>query len=462
MLQERVFKHHDFCTLGLVLQDMPATDGVLSNDDSLQHFCSIPCIEYWRSQLHSPNIKNLKTESVQRGGTKRCYTYGLFGFHKWLLGKQFEYASATQVVNGITQTQKKAVTLNGIDHLLNLYQHTLGGKIEFVMLIKKYLIHLQTAKNSPTVDNAMFAIKSFFRENDLEIDFRFNNSKRRKDPTIEDAMSLDDLRKIFSAKGIQPIEKAVFMCKFHRGLDSATFADRFNFEAWSQIVDHFGTDDSELWDITKCPVPIKLVRVKTNYRHTGFLDIDAIVALQEYLKKRTVTKMPIHSKQYIVRGSKTSAFTRKKPLVGEALFLDTSGNPISINWIGRRFGKLRRRSGVTKAYPSHEMRDLLKSTLIDSGCRPDVADHVIGHVPKDSYEKQALLYPDNVRIEFAKASNRINVLGLAEPPRNKKHSAELPNEEYVRVKASLIDDLIRINRQLGDILLRIQMDGADA
>ena len=227
------------------------------------------------------------------------------------------------------------------------------------------------------------------------------------------------------------------------------------------MVDYFETDDSEMWDISKCPVPIKLVRVKTNYPHTGFLDTDAIVALQKYLKKRTVAKTVVHSKQYIIRGSKTSTSTRKKPLAGEALFLDTSGNPISINWIGRRFGKLRRKSGVVKAYPSHEMRDLLKSTLIDSGCRPDVADHVIGHVPKDSYEKQTLLYPENVRAEFAKASNRINVLDLAKPPKNKRHNGGRHSEKYVQVKASLIDDLIRMNKQLGDVLLRIQMSGSD-
>ena len=147
--------------------------------------------------------------------------------------------------------------------------------------------------------------------------------------------------------------------------------------------------------------------------------------------------------------------------MGEALFLDTSGNPISINWIGRRFGKLRRRSGVDKAYPSHEMRDLLKSTLIDSGCRPDVADHVIGHAPKDSYEKQTLLYPDNVRAEFAKASNRINVLGLAKPSSGKRRGGKQHDEECVQVKASLIDDLVRTNRQLCDILSRIRMGGAD-
>ena len=59
---------------------------------------------------------------------------------------------------------------------------------------------------------------------------------------------------------------------------------------------------------------------------------------------------------------------------------------------------------------SHELRDLLKSTLIDSGCRRiDVADHVIGHKPKDSYEKQSVLYPETLRKEYAKASKRLNI-----------------------------------------------------
>jgi len=52
---------------------------------------------------------------------------------------------------------------------------------------------------------------------------------------------------------------------------------------------------------------------------------------------------------------------------------------------------------------------LLKSTLIDCGVRPDLADHYIGHKPKDSYEKQAILYPETLRQEFSKASKRINV-----------------------------------------------------
>jgi len=80
--------------------------------------------------------------------------------------------------------------------------------------------------------------------------------------------------------------------------------------------------------------------------------------------------------------------------------------------------KLARRAGILHLIDSdsnkynmvsHELRDLLKSTLIDSGTRMDIADHVIGHMAKDSYEKQAILYPESLRSEYMKASKRINL-----------------------------------------------------
>ncbi len=37
------------------------------------------------------------------------------------------------------------------------------------------------------------------------------------------------------------LDKAVVICKFQRGLDNSTFVDRFNFQAWEQLVDWFGT-----------------------------------------------------------------------------------------------------------------------------------------------------------------------------------------------------------------------------
>jgi len=54
---------------------------------------------------------------------------------------------------------------------------------------------------------------------------------------------------------------------------------------------------------------------------------------------------------------------------------------------------------------------LLKSTLIHYGCSRDVADHILGHAPKDSdsYEKQEKMFPEMIRIGYVKASKYINI-----------------------------------------------------
>ena len=44
-----------------------------------------------------------------------------------------------------------------------------------------------------------------------------------------------------------------------------------------------------------------------------------------------------------------------------------------------------------------------------SGCAQHAADHVLGHAPRDSYEKQAVLYPEVLRSEYAKASGHLNI-----------------------------------------------------
>ena len=94
------------------------------------------------------------------------------------------------------------------------------------------------------------------------------------------------------------------------------------------------------------------------------------------------------------------------------------GKPISRSWVFSKFrdmakGRIQKviDQNFNKQFnlDSHELRDLLKSILIDSGCRIDVADHVIGHKPKDSYEKQSSLCPETLRKEYSKASKRLNI-----------------------------------------------------
>ena len=62
---------------------------------------------------------------------------------------------------------------------------------------------------------------------------------------------------------------------------------------------------------------------------------------------------------------------------------------------------------------SHELRDLLKSTLIVCGVADYVCELAIGHKVGDSYEKQDKLYPEKTRSEFMKASKKLNIFSNA-------------------------------------------------
>ena len=135
----------------------------------------------------------------------------------------------------------------------------------------------------------MSAIKSYFVKNESPLPFSFDpeviydNTKSNMEKT---SLSLEEIFMMLTKGKPNIMEHALVLCKFHRGLDNITFADSFNYESWKQMVEYFGTDNYNNWDVTKCPVPIKLLRVKTQFIHTGFLDVDAIDALKTYLKYR--------------------------------------------------------------------------------------------------------------------------------------------------------------------------------
>jgi len=140
--------------------------------------------------------------------------------------------------------------------------------------------------------------------------------------------------------------------------------------------------------------------MKTDYPHVGFLDIDAIQSIQDYLKEEEKKGRRIEE--------------------GRPLFVNQKDNLIDVHWVSRSFNRLAETAGIqtklegysykTKySKDSHELRDLLESTLLDSGVRADVVEHVTGHKPKDSYEKQSRLFPASLRSEYMKASKRLNI-----------------------------------------------------
>ena len=149
--------------------------------------------------------------------------------------------------------------------------------------------------------------------------------------------------------------------------------------------------------------------------------------------------------------------------LGTPLFVTARGGPVTPHWVSRRFTGVAARAGIQTRMErgslrvrSHETRDLLKSTLLVAGCAPYAADHVLGHAPRDSYEMQAVLYPEALRREYSKASGMINIfagiegyLGTAADRSGERPSGEAgrPSDPEVLDQLRLVREDIRTVRE---------------
>jgi len=375
-----------------------------NNEMSFDEFNNLESIQYCKQQLRGSKFKNLSPEKTSFNSTQRIYFYHLWDFSKWLTGRTFEHEEFYQQDEDIFKRKTKKVSLKHLEHLLRIYEGSRNDK-PFRKIIKQYLQdERHSEKKVSSLNVTISSIKAYFKYNETDFDFSFNSKidhDSEDDEKEEAIFTLEDFLKILTVGKPSVTQKAVMICKFHRGLDTSTLVDRFNFRVWEQLVKFFGTEIYTKWDLDLCPVPIKLMRIKKDFIHTGFLDRDAIDSIQTYLDYRFKK-------------------TGKPMQEGEPLFLNVKNEPITPSWVRRSFSKLAETAGIQRKLrgynlraryekDSHEFRDLLKSTLIDCGARYDVADHVIGHMPKDSYEKQAILYPESMRNEFMKASAKLNI-----------------------------------------------------
>jgi hypothetical protein len=409
-----------------ILYEKPSDAKPISFDE----FLKLDSITYWLEQLSSTRYKNLKLHR-KLYGTQETYAYQVWAFNNWLYSKTFECHLTMQIDNDTFKQSIQKITLKGAEHLLELYKTPNVVPSDFIKIIKKYLLDpTHSTKKARYITVMYCAIMSYFEKNDYPLFFKFDPKKKfdsGDDQTVP-TFGLEEFMKLLTVGRPTLTEKAVFLCKFHRGLDASTLVDRFNFQAWRQLVEYFGTEKYHNWDLIKCPVPIILSRIKTDFRHTGFLEYDAIKSIQDYLDYR-------YSK------------TRKEMSEEQPLFINKFGGPINTGWVSQKFFKLATNAGLQKlvncdsntyAFGSHELRDLLKSTLLACGTRYDVADHVIGHKPKDSYEKQASLYSENLRLEFCKVSRKINIFSNMSNYMKGDDRTQLLHEEIKQLKETLI------------------------
>ena len=418
---------------------------------SFENFCRLESVAYFKEQLRASKRKN--TTQKFRGDLssgQRLYVYNVWNFSNWLSGKEFSFKRLVQTGIDTFKQEQQQIRIKHIEHFLHLYQEQNSTASDFIRIIKMYLLSdTHQDKRASTVNGIYFAIKSYFEKNDSMISFRFDASVKYQTKNDDDQsiLTLDDFHKILTVGQPTITQKAMLLCKFHRGLDTSTLVDRFNFEAWQQLTKWFGTENFAQWDLSMCPVPIKLTRIKVSYTHTGFLDRDAVQSIVDYLNFR-------------------ESMTGKKMQVGQPLFLTKRNQPVTDTWVRRSFQRCAKNAGLQQRLEqyilrvrynkdSHELRDLLKSILITSGTRYDVADHCIGHKPKDSYEKQAQLFPEDLRMEYSKATEKLNIFSNVSSYLNSSKTVELQQKQIRELKTK-IATMQREKNELDDFASKVE------
>ncbi len=405
-----------------------------------QWFKSLDTVSFWTSQLRGSKFKNQNKISTSINSTQLQYLHHLWKFNRWISEKAFAI-NMLQTTSDNTFVQKtEQKKFENVESLLKLLEQPFADQKNVTRIIKQYLLdEMHSHKKATYMNLIKSAIVSYFEKNEYLLQVNYNPKTSHSTELEEQDMTISDLMKFLTIGKPSITEHAVFLCKFHRGLDVSTLVDRFNYEAWPQMAKWFGSENHDSWDLEKCPVPITLTRIKTDYKHVGFLERDAVDILQKYLD---------------FRKEKTGNSMQDD----QPLFLTKFQKPISPRWVFTKFSRIAQRSGVQKfvetngrkqyRMDSHDLRDLLKSTLIDSGCRIDVADHVIGHKPKDSYGKQAKLYPETLRKEYAKASQRLNLF-------TKFTSVTSGKDDADELKLELREKISEIGRLKEDLLTEL-------
>ena len=355
-------------------------------------------VRYWQGQLNESGIKN---STSTRTDTRLVYLTRLAAFNEWLPGRIFDMR-VQAVADGKIVRETSQKSFANVEELLRFGDDGSGNEKEVRKIISQYLRdprHGNLAHS--TMAGMCSAIKSYFDAHDVATNVKFNGKKRDEIEVIEEPeLEIADFYKMMTASKVNLMVRAVMLVKFQAGLDSSTLADRFNFYAYQQIAKWCGTDDHNMWETDKCPIPVQLVRVKTVVKYTTFIDRDALDAIKTYLSWREERHGP------------------RDP--AGPMFLTTRNEPIRGEWIADAFGRLANSSraqrrlgnGVLKLRP-HKTRRLLKSLLMECGCAEWAADHVLDHKAKDPYTGPAELFPKRLREEYAKASHKINVLSKA-------------------------------------------------
>jgi site-specific recombinase XerD len=289
------------------------------------------------------------------------------------------------------------------------------------------------------------AVRSFYKHNKAALP---SYPLKFKDKTLrvsvpQQPITLDELREMLS--NARPREKAMFLCMLQAGMDRSTLCECFNIEVWPQLVKQLGSENPEFWDVSRAPVQVSLVRPKTKMGYYSFLSVDALKALQAWLKVRqTMMDAPLKS------GEPLFITSQRKPMLKDNVSGIFKRLAISSGLETRKYGKP---NEVRYRFHSHELRDTLRTACTVAGVAHPVAEYIIGHdIDKLHYDKSPEVYPEHYKQEYTKVEQLINI--FSSEGRSLKKINDL--EQKLDEKETVIETLVQNGQQKADEIAELR------
>ena len=243
--------------------------GILKRVSPHERILKLNSVQFWCTQFDEPGYKH----TAPQHNTRSSYLGSLSKFDNWLRGRAFPSYDDT--------APDSTISFENVERLMKYCEKPANGPRVAQRAMREYTAALRAGGASAGVQVvARSAIKSYFTIQDIAL--ALPKSKKHSEPVLDDLpMTLKNFYRIVQNGEPSITMRTIILITFQSGMDAATLADKFNHDGYYQIVKYFKTEDHKSWDLARCPVPIKLVMIKTGVPYTTFLDHDAV--LKDYL-----------------------------------------------------------------------------------------------------------------------------------------------------------------------------------
>ncbi len=199
--------------------------GILKRVSPHARILQLDSVRFWCTQFNESGHVN----TAPRHSTRELYLSAASKFDEWMAGRPFPSRSDSS--SGKRAFMKSFKNIEELKEYCDVADY---GPRTAKRAVLEYLASPQVGTMSASAKTiARSAIKSYFNTHDINLGLP-SPKRRRSGPACDDddPMTLADFYKMMQNGKISIIVRAVMMIKFQSGMDSATFADRFNYDGY--------------------------------------------------------------------------------------------------------------------------------------------------------------------------------------------------------------------------------------